>query len=72
MNKAITELHFIPSTQSDVSLATELLVDFCYEWNAEYKCFTFEEDEDLIDNLELEISNLFGDQVDGYFEVEAQ
>ncbi len=68
MSQAI--LHFIPNTKSDASLARELLIDFHYEWNADYGCFTFEEEQDLINNLELTIENLFNGQVNGYFEAE--
>ncbi len=64
------ELHFTPHTQYDAVKAVELLVNFYYEWNAELGCFIFEEKEELIDNLESEIVNLFNGQVNGYFEIE--
>ena len=67
----MTELHFTPRTQADTEAAQGALDDYTYEWNPEFGCFIFEEEEDLIDALESDLSDLFSTvDVNGRFEVQ--
>ena len=66
-----TGLSIYPATEND-RVAIENLIDKGYtaEWNEEWKCYFFEEETDLYDALEMEISGGLGNEVDCTFEGE--
>ena len=60
------KLYFYPATNQ---LIDSLLEDFCYQWDARTGAFIFEEEEDLVDNLELSLQKIFDlNNISGYFE----
>jgi hypothetical protein len=52
-----TGLDIFPKTQVDAQTINEVLdaAGFSFEWNVEFGCFSFEEDEDCFDTLESQI-----------------
>jgi len=67
-----TGLSIYPATEND-RVAIENLIDnegYTAEWNEEWKCYFFEEETDLYDALEMEISGGLGNEVDCTFEGE--
>ena len=67
----MTNLHFTPHSTIDTAKCQECYEDYSYEWNAEFGCFIFEEDEEMLDNLELQLDAINQlNSIRGYFEAE--
>ncbi len=64
-------LYFTPSTKIDAAKCDECYLDFSYSYNAEFGCFGFEEDKEMIDNLEIILTKINEENdINGYFEIE--
>jgi hypothetical protein len=64
-------LHFTPSTKEQATKFRAILDDspFSYEFNYDY--FSFEEDEETVDQLEMDLTKILdSNEIDGYFELD--